>query len=195
MWSSSSAVREVPVGFRHVCQRMLAEPVCMGGEESGGFGYGGHLPERDGILTALLTLEMIAAADRPLSALVDDLRARYAGKRPVRVFVQLSTRPLYTVSDRQLIGRVLDVCGATNVFGTHGGLTPVVGPEAVVAARPELILSTGGESADDPFAAWRRFPDLPAVADVTVSSAPAPSRSGAVAPSTKGWTRAAAAPS
>ena len=92
------------------------------------------------------------------------LAEAHADARPVRVFVQLSARPLYTVSDRQLIGRVLDVCGATNVFGTHGGLTPVVGPEAVVAARPELILSTGGESADDPFAAWRRFPDLPAVA-------------------------------
>lgn len=71
------AVHEVPVGFRNVCERMLAEPVLIGGEESGGFGYAGHLPERDGVLTGLLALELLAESGRPLGELVDDLRTEF----------------------------------------------------------------------------------------------------------------------
>ncbi len=69
-------VYEVPVGFKNVCEKMLAHDILIGGEESGGFGYKNHLPERDGILSCLLVVEMLAARGTTISRLVRDLRRR-----------------------------------------------------------------------------------------------------------------------
>lgn len=103
------------------------------------------------------------AAERYRAALAA-LAEAHVDARPVRVFVQLSARPLYTVSDRQMIGQVVRLCGGENVFGGLDGLTPVVGPEAVVAADPEVMLGTGDDGAADPWSRWREFPTLTAVA-------------------------------
>ena len=72
-----TTVSEVPVGFRNVCQEMLKGDILIGGEESGGFGYLGHIPERDGILSCLLLLEMLGAEKRPLSEVVRSLRQKF----------------------------------------------------------------------------------------------------------------------
>lgn len=68
---------EVPVGFKHVAKLMLEQDIVIGGEESGGIGVAGYLPERDGIFNGLLVLEAIAASGRSLAALVEDLERRY----------------------------------------------------------------------------------------------------------------------
>lgn len=65
----------VPVGFKHVTQRMLDEDVLLGGEESGGFGMRGHLPERDGVLNGLLLVKMCEEGRCSLAQLVDELLA------------------------------------------------------------------------------------------------------------------------
>ena len=52
------AVYEVPVGFKYVGPKMIETGAMMGGEESGGFGFGMHLPERDGIFTDLMLLDL-----------------------------------------------------------------------------------------------------------------------------------------
>jgi phosphomannomutase len=52
------AVHEVPVGFKYVGPRMIETGAMMGGEESGGFGFGMHLPERDGIFADLMLLDL-----------------------------------------------------------------------------------------------------------------------------------------
>lgn len=54
------AAHETAVGFKWVAQAMTAHDARVGGEESGGFGLRGHLPNKDGVLFALLT----AAAER-----------------------------------------------------------------------------------------------------------------------------------
>ena len=73
-------VYEVQVGFKYIADVMVEENIAFGGEESGGFGYGMHLPERDGIFSALIILEMLASSpykkiseyvDRRLSVLGD----------------------------------------------------------------------------------------------------------------------------
>ncbi len=51
-------VYEVPVGFKYVGPKMIETGAMMGGEESGGFGFGMHLPERDGIFTDLMLLDL-----------------------------------------------------------------------------------------------------------------------------------------
>jgi phosphomannomutase len=64
---------ETPVGFNHIADYMMSENVLIGGEESGGISFKGHIPEGDGILMGLLLVEIIAAAKKPLHALVEDL--------------------------------------------------------------------------------------------------------------------------
>jgi phosphomannomutase len=57
---------ETPIGFKHICELMLEHDILMGGEESGGLGVKGHIPERDGILMGLLLLESIAMTGKGL---------------------------------------------------------------------------------------------------------------------------------
>lgn len=66
-------LRVLPVGFKHVCELALREDVLIGGEESGGIGVKGHMPERDGLLSCLFLLEMMARSGLTLGELVEDL--------------------------------------------------------------------------------------------------------------------------
>ena len=68
---------EVPVGFKHIAKLMLEEDILIGGEESGGIGVKGYLPERDGILNGLLVLEAMAARRQTLSAIMRELERQY----------------------------------------------------------------------------------------------------------------------
>jgi phosphomannomutase len=63
-------VHETPVGFKYIGPKMIESGAMMGGEESGGFGFGMHLPERDGIYADLLLLDLF-------------LREKQAGRWPV----------------------------------------------------------------------------------------------------------------
>lgn len=60
-------VIEKPVGFKYIVDAMLKEDVLIGGEESGGIGFKGHIPERDGIANSLLLLEAIVNSDKSLA--------------------------------------------------------------------------------------------------------------------------------
>ena len=55
-----SEVADVQVGFKYVAEAMIENDAAFGAEESGGFGFKGHLPERDGIFSGLVFLEMLA---------------------------------------------------------------------------------------------------------------------------------------
>lgn len=80
------------------------------------------------------------------------LRARWSRRAPVRVFYQVWRQPLITISDADVIGDAIRSCGARNVFGHLAAAAPIVDPEAVVAAAPEVVVA-----AEDPQAAarWR----------------------------------------
>ena len=66
-------VRETPVGFKYVAPIMINENALIGGEESGGFGFRGHAPERDGILAALYFLDLMVKTGKTPSQLIDYL--------------------------------------------------------------------------------------------------------------------------
>jgi phosphomannomutase len=68
-----SEVTTTPVGFKWIYEEMLKGDVLIGGEESGGIGIPSHVRERDGLLMALLLVEMMARHEKGLGALVDDL--------------------------------------------------------------------------------------------------------------------------
>jgi iron complex transport system substrate-binding protein len=91
-----------------------------------------------------------------------DLRRRFADRSPVRVFVQISPRPLYTVGAGQIIDSVLTTCGGRNVFGEIEQLAPVVTDEAVIAADPQVIIAPS-VGAEDVLTRWHRYPGIAAV--------------------------------
>ncbi len=70
-------VHETPVGFNHIAEYMLKEDVLIGGEESGGISFLGHIPEGDGILMGLLLTEIVAQSGVSLSELVANLLLKY----------------------------------------------------------------------------------------------------------------------
>jgi phosphomannomutase len=67
-------LRETPVGYNHISDYMMKEDVLIGGEESGGISFKGHIPEGDGVLMGLLTVEIVAASGKSLFELVEDLQ-------------------------------------------------------------------------------------------------------------------------
>ena len=64
-------VHEVGVGFKYVAPKMLETHAMIGGEESGGYAFHGHVPERDGILAGLYMLDMMIRLDKKPSELLD----------------------------------------------------------------------------------------------------------------------------
>ncbi|WP_410498050.1 cobalamin-binding protein [Chitinibacter sp. S2-10] len=104
-----------------------------------------------------------AVAQRYRQQLVS-LEHSYARRTPVRVFYQIWEKPLMTINDEQIIADVLRVCGGVNVFGALPDLTPSVDVEAVLAANPDVIMTSGepGIKADW-LAPWQRWPNLKAV--------------------------------
>ena len=63
-------ISEMPVGFKNIGPRFVADDAILGGEESGGYAFRGHIPERDGILSGLYLLEYMATAGLTASGMV-----------------------------------------------------------------------------------------------------------------------------
>lgn len=72
-------VLEKPVGFKFIAAEMLAGEVLVGGEESGGVGFGMHLPERDAPFAALLLIEALVEGGVPLGERLDALQRAHGG--------------------------------------------------------------------------------------------------------------------
>jgi len=69
-------VYETPVGFKHVAPLMIGENAIIGGEESGGYGFRGHVPERDAILAGLYFLDFMVKTGKTPSQLLDYLYSK-----------------------------------------------------------------------------------------------------------------------
>jgi phosphomannomutase len=66
-------VHEMPVGFKYIGTKMMETDAILGGEESGGYAFRGHIPERDGILSGLMMAAMIVDYGLPLSGILAHL--------------------------------------------------------------------------------------------------------------------------
>lgn len=67
---------ETPIGYKYIADRMLTTQVLIGGEESGGIGYGTHIPERDALLSALYLLEAVVESGQDLGTLYTQLQQK-----------------------------------------------------------------------------------------------------------------------
>ncbi len=68
---------KTPVGFKYIADLFLREKIAFGGEESGGYGFGFHIPERDGLLSGLMILEMIHLHNKPLTQIIEDVFSEF----------------------------------------------------------------------------------------------------------------------
>jgi phosphomannomutase len=148
------ALAETPVGFNHIADHMLQEDVLIGGEESGGIGIKGHIPEGDGILMGLLLLEIIASSKAPLHELIEDLQ-QVAG--PV-CYARSDLHLRHPVAKQQMVSRLANdspsSIGGARVTGvcTLDGVKYQLADEGWLLIRPsgtEPVLRVYAEAPSD----------------------------------------------
>jgi len=83
-------IHEHGIGFKYVVDYMQQQEIVMGGEESGGIGFQRHLPERDGLLNALLLANVMAEEKKTLGQLVADLQAEYGEHQYGRIDLHIA---------------------------------------------------------------------------------------------------------
>ena len=105
-------LHEVPVGFKHVAKLMLSDDVLIGGEESGGIGVRGYLPERDGVYIGLLLLEALATQGRGVQEVLRRLERRFGAWRYARQDLALSLPQVERVFQQLRSSPPGDVAGA-----------------------------------------------------------------------------------
>ena len=108
---------ETPIGYKYIADRMLTTQVLVGGEESGGIGYGTHIPERDALLSALYLLEAVVKSGEDLSEIYSrlqqetsftsaydriDLHLANMGERS-RLLDLLENQPLTEIADKAVV--------------------------------------------------------------------------------------------
>lgn len=79
---------ETGVGFKYICAEMLKGNVLLGFEESGGIGFPGHIPERDGILAGMMLLELLATERRSVNDLLKRLEKEFGPHRYARIDIR-----------------------------------------------------------------------------------------------------------
>ena len=106
-------VYETPVGFKYVAPLMMKKKAIIGGEESGGYGFRGHVPERDAILAGLYFLDFMAETKKTPSQLVEYLYGKvgphYYDRRDFHI----------SVAKRQAVVRRLNSSPPATVAGSR----------------------------------------------------------------------------
>ncbi len=80
------------IGFKYVVDLMLEKDILIGGEESGGIGIAKHLPERDGLLNALLLATVMSEEKKTLGELVQALQEEYGEHQYGRVDLHIDDK-------------------------------------------------------------------------------------------------------
>lgn len=83
---------ETPVGFKYISSLMEKEDILCGGEEAGGMGVKGYIPERDGSVAGLLLLEMMAYRNKPMSDILKAMEKQFGRYFYLRADLALERR-------------------------------------------------------------------------------------------------------
>jgi phosphomannomutase len=106
-------LHEHGIGFKYVCDLMLKQEILIGGEESGGIGISRHLPERDGLLNALLLANVMADEKKTLGQLVAALQEEFGEHQYGRIDMHI---------DEELKQLAIARAGALVAGGTMAGM-------------------------------------------------------------------------
>ncbi len=104
-------VYETAVGFKYLGPKMMETDAIIGGEESGGYGVRGHVPERDGILAGLLFLDLMARTGRRPSELLQGLYAKVGPHYYDRVDIHYPADQREAILERARSARPVEVAG------------------------------------------------------------------------------------
>ena len=89
------------------------------------------------------------------------LEERNRNKSSLRVFYQVSKRPLFTVNGEHYVSELIDICGGSNVFVDLNDLAPAIDVEAVIERNPEVMLAST-DAGTDAFDVWQQWPHIAA---------------------------------
>lgn len=132
-------VYETPVGFKYVAPKMLAEDALIGGEESGGFAYRGHIPERDGILSGLLFLDLMVRKQKSPSQLLEYLYSKVGPHHYKRIDID------FPASEREVITHRLNMSRPIYIDNTAvTGIETSDGFRFLLADRNWLLIRFSG---------------------------------------------------
>jgi phosphomannomutase len=146
-------VIETPVGFNHIADWMLRDHVLIGGEESGGMSFQGHIPEGDGVLMGLLLTEMVSTMRAPVEELVANLLAQVGPSYYSRLDLRLSA----PVAKERMVARLAQdapaAIGGTPLtsVSTLDGVKYLLADESWLLIRPsgtEPVLRVYAEARD-----------------------------------------------
>jgi phosphomannomutase len=131
-------VYETPVGFNHIAEHMLHEDILIGGEESGGISFRGHIPEGDGVLMGLLLVEIVAESGVTLHELVQDLLQEVGPAFYRRNDLRLSRPIAKQVMSEYLTQNAPDCIGGEHVAEilTRDGVKYVMSDDSWLLIRP-----------------------------------------------------------
>lgn len=102
-------------------------------------------------------------ASKDYNQRLSQLKGSYQNSSTVRVFYQISEAPLMTIGSKQIITNALTVCGGRNVFDQLTPMAPVINSEAVIAANPEAIMTSGMQTLNPTeLDFWKKWPALTA---------------------------------
>jgi iron complex transport system substrate-binding protein len=122
----------------------------------------------DDIPTTLIRIGELAGTQQEarevaaeFAAALQDLGDKYRDTESIRVFYQVSKRPLYTVGPDHYASELIALCGGQNVFDDVRELAPAIDVEAVLGRDPEVMLA-GDDAGSDAFSEWDRWPSIAA---------------------------------
>lgn len=117
--------------------------------------------ERIGVLAGTSPVAKKAADD--FRKRYQALNQKYRNRSPVTVFYQVWQNPLITIGGQQIMSDAITLCRGTNIFEDLKPLAPRVSFEAVIAANPEAIVTSGmADQNPDMLDAWKKWPNLTA---------------------------------
>ena len=93
-------VYETSVGFKYVAPIMIEEKAIIGGEESGGYGFRGHIPERDAIVASLYFLDLMVRSGKTPAQLLDYIYSKVGPHYYDRIDVEFSEDKRQTMIER-----------------------------------------------------------------------------------------------
>ncbi len=85
---------ETPVGFKYISELMQKKDILVGGEEAGGMGFKGYIPERDGTLAGLLLLEMMAERKKPMIKILTEMEKQFGRYYYSRDDLKIQSKPV-----------------------------------------------------------------------------------------------------
>jgi len=129
-------VYETPVGFKYVAPLMMEKNAIIGGEESGGYGFRGHVPERDAILAGLYFLDFMVKTGKTPSQLLDYLYSKVGPHYYDRRDFHISAAKRQTILHRLSSSSPASIAGSkVNKVDTTEGFRFFLGDESWLLIR------------------------------------------------------------